>query len=272
MNCPLVLLLFCLVSGCTQDRASNPQAAQDHFENKEFKNEEAPANALKLIKAYPDRIAGYKNNKIFFHDGSSLIYDDQIKHKSFQQLLTHPDIEDQFVFAYTKGPIPTSIKPNFDPGRIRNESFFKKVYGESAREVKKNLVEMVWCPKLVGEKIKVTKISNVHKALGKVSAELDAHPELKPYVRNIGGLFNWRNIRGTNRLSMHSFGMTIDINTRYSDYWQWACRCTNEAVKLPYQNRVPQKIVDIFEKNGFIWGGKWYHYDTMHFEYRPELL
>jgi hypothetical protein len=32
------------------------------------------------------------------------------------------------------------------------------------------------------------------------------------------------------------------------------------------------KIVDVFEKHGFIWGGKWYHYDTMHFEYRPELL
>ena len=26
------------------------------------------------------------------------------------------------------------------------------------------------------------------------------------------------------------------------------------------------------EKHGFIWGGRWYHYDTMHFEYRPELL
>ena len=32
------------------------------------------------------------------------------------------------------------------------------------------------------------------------------------------------------------------------------------------------EIVDIFERHGFIWGGKWYHYDTMHFEHRPELL
>ena len=24
--------------------------------------------------------------------------------------------------------------------------------------------------------------------------------------------------------------------------------------------------------HGFIWGGKWYHYDTMHFEFRPELV
>jgi hypothetical protein len=22
----------------------------------------------------------------------------------------------------------------------------------------------------------------------------------------------------------------------------------------------------------FIWGGKWYHHDTMHFEYRPEIV
>jgi hypothetical protein len=30
--------------------------------------------------------------------------------------------------------------------------------------------------------------------------------------------------------------------------------------------------VEVFERHGFIWGGKWNHYDTMHFEYRPELL
>jgi len=30
--------------------------------------------------------------------------------------------------------------------------------------------------------------------------------------------------------------------------------------------------VAVFERHGFIWGGKWFHYDTMHFEYRPELL
>ena len=41
---------------------------------------------------------------------------------------------------------------------------------------------------------------------------------------------------------------------------------------LVYHNQIPMDIVRIFEKHGFIWGGKWYHYDTMHFEYRPELL
>ncbi len=27
-----------------------------------------------------------------------------------------------------------------------------------------------------------------------------------------------------------------------------------------------------FERHGFIWGAKWYHFDTMHFEYRPEII
>ena len=25
-------------------------------------------------------------------------------------------------------------------------------------------------------------------------------------------------------------------------------------------------------ETGAIWGGRWFHYDTMHFEYRPELI
>jgi hypothetical protein len=71
---------------------------------------------------------------------------------------------------------------------------------------------------------------------------------------------------------MHSYGMTIDINVKNSNYWQWDCKCKNEEVTLSYRNQIPLKLVSIFEKYGFIWGGNWKHYDTMHFEYRPELL
>ena len=30
--------------------------------------------------------------------------------------------------------------------------------------------------------------------------------------------------------------------------------------------------IDIFEDEGFIWGGKWMIWDNMHFEYHPELI
>ena len=51
----------------------------------------------------------------------------------------------------------------------------------------------------------------------------------------------------------------------------------NDGFTLGYGNddltrSVETRIGEIFERHGFIWGGKWYHYDTMHFEYRPEFF
>ncbi|HTI59240.1 M15 family metallopeptidase [Mucilaginibacter sp.] len=231
-----------------------------------------PTAAQKLIKCYPDYVTGFADNQLLFKDGSRMIWDDGIKNKSYQALLDDPDMKDMFSQPYEGGLPKNSPAKNFDPGRIRNGMFFSKMYGVTKQQVEKNLATIVWCPKLIGQKIRVTRVNGVDKKLIAVSKELDEHPELKKYLDNIGGTFAWRNIAGTHRPSMHSFGMTIDINIKYSDYWQWACKCTNENTDVLYQNRIPQVIVDIFEKHGFIWGGKWYHYDTMHFEYRPELL
>jgi len=231
-----------------------------------------PAEAKKLMRCYPDFVTGFASNHLIFKDGSRLLWDDGVKNKLFKTLLDDPDVKDMFSQPYEVGPLKVNPPVNSDPGRIRNEPFFLKMYGSTEKEVKQNLIVISWCPKLVGQKITVTKVNGVDKKLLEISKELDEHPELKKYLINIGGTFEWRNIHGTNRHSMHSFGMTMDINITYSDYWQWSCKCTNEDADVKYKNRIPQIIVDIFEKHGFIWGGKWYHYDTMHFEYRPELL
>ncbi len=231
-----------------------------------------PATAKKLMSAYPGFITGFADNHLIFKDKTTLLWDDGVKNKPFQQLLDNPDLKDMFLQKYTTGVPKGNPAAMFDPGRIRNEAFFLKMYGSSESAVRNNLTEIVWCPKLVGKKIRVTTVNGVDKKLAEISKELDEHPELQKYIINIGGTFNWRPIAGTTRHSMHSFGMTIDMNTDYSEYWQWECKCKNEDAVVKYKNRIPQIIVDIFEKHGFIWGGKWYHFDTMHFEYRPELI
>ncbi len=236
------------------------------------KTDTTPPDAKKLINCYSNFVTGFANNHIVFKDKSTMLWDDGVKNKAYQQLLDNPDLKDMFSQKYTTGELKAPIPVNFEPGRIRNTAFFEKIYGGTEKEVKGNLVEIIWCPKVVGQKIMVTKVNDIDKKLLEISTELDEHPELKKYLTNIGGTFNWRNIKGTTRHSMHSFGMTIDINTDYSNYWEWECKCTNEDAVVPYKNRIPQIIVDIFEKHGFIWGGKWSHFDTMHFEYRPELL
>jgi hypothetical protein len=214
-----------------------------------------PKNAEALLLAYPSQIIGFENNHIVFADSSRMLFD---------------DMQDMFAYSYPKGKIDVPEKFH-SPGRIRNEDFFKKMYGKTSAEAQKNLTTIEWCPKLIGQKLQVSKINGVDKRLAAVSAELDEHHEWKNYLRS-AGTFNWRTVSGTNNLSPHSFGIAIDLNVNHSNYWQWDCKCTSETAELLYKNKIPQGIVDVFEKYGFIWGGKWYHYDTMHFEYRPELL
>lgn len=232
---------------------------------------EYPSGVKRLLMSYPEHIIGYADNHLIFKDNQKLLYDDHIK-KSTKTLLTNPSIKDQFYYPYPKSSWGVAPKPYVDPGRITNEAFFKTIYGATEKEVEEKLVEIVWCPKLSGEKIKVTTVNGIHNKLKAIGEALDQHPELKPYVSNIGGTYKWRTVAGTKRLSLHSYGLAIDINVSQSNYWQWDCKCKEEQHQLKYTNRIPQLIVDIFEKYGFIWGGNWYHYDTMHFEYRPELL
>ncbi len=235
-----------------------------------------PKGARILMNAYPNFVKGYKNGKLVMSDGSTIVYDDGRK-KSFVQLLDETDPEDMFLFNYDLKSWTPSNKMN-DAGRSRCEALFKKMYGSSAAEVGRTLVPVRWPfgkatngggVDMSTKTVKFTKVNGANKQLEKVVAELEKHPELHKYLAQSGS-FYWRPVRGAKRLSAHSYGMTIDIGVKYSDYWRHQAKDENATVA--YRNKYPHEIVEIFEKHGFIWGGRWYHYDTMHFEYRPEIL
>ena len=235
---------------------------------------------LRLIQAYPEHLKGYAHNQIIWKDGTHMPYDDGLL-KTEDQTFDSTDLEDQLNgLVYPPGPPLDTPTYNCDPGTFRCTEFFQKMYGSSEAEVRGRLVPVNWPAKRKGrtQRIWVTPVNGVDKHLQAVANELSARPALRPYVTNIGGTFNWRPILGTNRQSPHSYGIAIDINTGpgRSEYWKWDHRedwmVDSVEENLVWRNSVPHEIVDIFERHGFIWGGKWYHYDTMHFEYRPELL
>jgi hypothetical protein len=119
--------------------------------------------------------------------------------------------------------------------------------------------------------IKVTELNGVADQLARVSSEIDNLPdEMKKAAYPIAGVFSCRPVADTGKMSMHSYAAAIDLNLAYADYWIWQSKGGKQ--KIRYRNRMPREIVEIFERHGFIWGGRWYHFDTMHFEYRPELL
>lgn len=91
--------------------------------------------------------------------------------------------------------------------------------------------------------------------------------------------FFWRPIAGTQTVSYHGYGVALDLIPRSyyrrSAYWRWSeAAGIEDWWNIPLERRwiIPQQIVEIFERHGFVWGGRWLFFDAIHFEYRPELF
>ena len=202
------------------------------------------AAAKSMQTAYPDHIAGFGKDLIYWKDGTAMSWRANISTRHFHILMS--------------------------AGRIRMERFFLKMYGGTSKEVRDHFTTVRWLPSSKNQKINFSNVNGAAKALQNVSNTLDTLPHLHKYLTPIGGTFNWRKISGSDIMSSHAFGISIDINTKYADYWRWS-KEFKEGKPLKFRNRIPMEIVEVFESNGFVWGGRWPHYDTMHFEYRPEV-
>jgi hypothetical protein len=197
-------------------------------------------------------------------DGGRVPHDDG-RTKTIDERIASPDVEDVFALGYRTGAIAAVTDAAEDPGRVRLEPLFRATYGANAREVSSALVGV----KIAGHTVPFHR--RAAPALTRVADRLDAilrgDPSLLRFFRELGGTFATRTIAGTDRTSAHAWGIAIDIDTTMADYWRNA-----PATKIAWRNRIPQVLVDAFEAEGFVWGGRWFHYDTMHFEYRPELF
>lgn len=192
------------------------------------------------------------------------------KPDEFEELEDVSALADVFAVPYVPGPIVPldaadagSIQ---EPGRARIEQLFEETYGRTRVEISSRLVKV----RLFG--VRYPFHERAAPALERVARRLDAAvaraPHLGAFLKSIGGTWNYRRIKRSKHLSAHAWGIAVDLNPHLGHYWRWQRR----GEPLRWQNRVPQEIVDAFEAEGFVWGGRWLHYDTMHFEYRPELL
>jgi D-alanyl-D-alanine carboxypeptidase len=69
------------------------------------------------------------------------------------------------------------------------------------------------------------------------------------------GGFNYRLMRGSNRLSMHSWGCAVDFDSARNSFGD---RTPNFASIPP--------VLDAFESEGWTWGGAWTKPDGMHWQ------
>jgi flavodoxin len=105
-------------------------------------------------------------------------------------------------------------------------------------------------------------------------------PEIQGWIKNLASItgWNWRNVAGSESRSFHAYGAAVDLLMKaqagMETYWQWTAAKGIDWHTVPAEKRQnpPAPVIRAFEEQGFIWGGRWPRYDTMHFEYHPELL
>lgn len=228
-----------------------------------------PPGPADLLRAYPDHVASVDATQVVLRDGTRLPLSDGIESKTPAERILRPDLDDMFAQVYRPGRPRRPPAPDEDPGRARYEPFFDRVYGDCNRgEVEPRLRSVRWMPSRGGAVLMVNSANGAADRLEAVVRDLERLPRsMTRYLVPAAGTYNCRFIAGTRQRSMHAYGVAIDISLAHSDYWLWL-----GGEGTPYRNRIPWRIVRIFERHGFIWGGKWGHFDTMHFEYRPELL
>jgi hypothetical protein len=114
----------------------------------------------------------------------------------------------------------------------------------------------------------------------RILEESKTNAQVKRWVDSLDVLdgWNWRSIADTQSRSFHSYGAALDLLPKSTGnletYWLWASRRQSDWWTVPYNRRFnpPEAVIKAFEAYGFIWGGKWMYFDTMHFEYRPEIF
>lgn len=247
-----------------------------------------------FLEAYPDRV-----EEVAFRNGDwALRIEETWFYYADRKMLPESDLADAEryspYFFYPYRPDLPEL-PEYEPDQI--VAMEERIQERATSGIGRNmgLLDAIWDIRDVSSSDRKMKTlylfgfqMNIHRELLEDVARVEERAweaaehdeELKAYIDSIGQVtgYNWRRISGTSTRSMHSYGIAIDILPRsYSQgqvYWLWARNSGLPWYALPYEQRdmPPMSLVRIFEEAGFVWGGKWRSFDTMHFEYRPEIF
>ncbi len=173
----------------------------------------------------------------------------------------------------------TSSSVRGAPQLPQDTDFLNALFGVGTRaQTEESLVKAV----LFGKNVNVNKV--VAEQFASINATVEDLAQNDEEVRDFletlseSSGYSWRPVAGTNRLSNHSYGLAIDVLPQgwgnKMMYWAWVRDFNDDWMLVPQEDlwTPPEKIVQIMLDHGFIWGGTWAIYDTMHFEYKPELI
>jgi hypothetical protein len=171
-----------------------------------------------------------------------------------------------------------AYRTGINPGAIRSP-FFEALW--RARDREESFSRQKWI-RFLDRSVQIHEdiVAPLGRAEARIQEFMKTDPEIQDWLKNLESItgWNWRNVAGSQNRSFHSYGIAVDLLMRarpgMETYWQWTAAKGIDWRAVPAGNRQnpPASVIRAFEEQGFIWGGRWQRYDTMHFEYHPELL
>jgi len=247
-----------------------------------------------IAKAYPDR-----TGEVQFYDGdwTILVYGERFYFAGGRLLpASLRDSANEYVpqafYNYQKELPPWALPTEEESARMRIQErdretsqvkrsphFYDAIWRTRNRDESWDRIKQI---RFLGHQVQVhysimEELSLVEEHILKAARTSTA---VRRWIDNIDSVtgWNWRNIAASQSRSYHSYGVAVDILPRslggLATYWRWTAEIIPDWWTVPYSRRFhpPDEVIEAFELFGFIWGGKWRYYDTMHFEYRPEIL
>ncbi len=230
-----------------------------------------------ILEVFGDRIAKIESqgNDVAFSINGSWIHYCRGRMLS-EEHVSQAEKYDSIFYKYQTGT-QKSIPPYQDMPH-RAPDFFHALFGKKETDIRKHCRSF----RFLGRTVFMNRMCE--PALRRVEAEiLDLAHHDKTVARYVADLsiaysFKKKRVIGSDNLSFHSFGLALDLVPksyhRKQVYWRWSKVFREDWHRIPLRDRwsPPQPVIHAFEKHGFVWGGKWSHFDTIHFEYRPEIL
>jgi hypothetical protein len=178
-----------------------------------------------------------------------------------------------------------SLEPLREPPTASDEmpayctDVLETLWGSTEREVRRHGRSITFLDhKMFVNELAVGPLASVERDL-RAAATRDAEVAAWMSGLDITYSFISRDIAGSASRSHHAWGLAVDLVPSSYDgrhvYWRWSRVFDREGWdRIPVEERwsPPATVVETFERHGFVWGGKWAHFDMIHFEYRPEIV
>jgi hypothetical protein len=246
-----------------------------------------------LAAAYPDRIgpAVYQNGDWAVSIRGVLYYYAQARLLPEELRERFAEYDPQAFYPYPAVLAPWTAPGPEESARLKSQADRRRLHPPKRSLHFYDALWRAWSKESAYERVKTIRFLGrnvlVHYAIleelalveERIYREARTNPQVQQWVNRIASIsgWNWRNIAASESRSFHAYGAALDLlppSGNLATYWLWTARTTSEWWLVPYEKRLhpPEAVIAAFEAYGFIWGGKWFFYDTMHFEYRPEIL